>query len=346
MVRWFLETVPQQVTDLRNAIAEWKPDVLVNDVPLFGATLILRETLDIPVAVLCVLIACPLPGPDAPPWGRGLPPPTTPARRLRAALESKAKDLLSTGFRREMNAVRARYGLAPIRVSAMAYTGKAPLFMVHGIPELDYSRHDLPDRVHYLGPCLWHRPSGEAAPEWIEALPRDRPVVHVTEGTIHSREPFVLRAAAQGLAGLNMRVVMTTGRHRDPADLRLGSAAGNVRVEKFVPHSDLLPRTDVVVTTGGAGTVLTALAAGVPLVVVPSGLDLPENAQRIVEAGVGVRLAPRDCTPEKLRRAVESVLRDAAYARKAKWIQSRLAEKKGPQGAVRLLTELVERRTA
>ena len=78
-----------------------------------------------------------------------------------------------------------------------------------------------------------------------------------------------------------MHVILTTGAHRRPDELDLGPRGANIRVEQFVPHHALFPKTDVVVTTGGAGTVTTALLAGVPLVVVPTGWDLPENAQRV-----------------------------------------------------------------
>ena len=67
-------------------------------------------------------------------------------------------------------------------------------------------------------------------------------------------------------------------------------------------------------TTGGAGTVMAALHAGVPLVVVPTEWDKPENAQRVVEAGVGVRLAPHLCTPTRLRSAVEHVLSEPDFS--------------------------------
>ena len=63
----------------------------------------------------------------------------------------------------------------------------------------------------------------------METLGKDDPVVHVTEGTIHTREPMVLRAAAAGLANLPLRVVMTTGKHRRPDELDLGQIAENVQ---------------------------------------------------------------------------------------------------------------------
>lgn len=337
---WFLGTVTQQVEDLEAAIEQWQPDVLVTDISLFGPILVLHDRQPIPVAAFCVLPACPLPGPDAPTWGRGLAPPRNWYTRLRSRLEQVLQDWFLADFRAEVNNLRLRYGLAPLRSTVMAYSGQLPLFLVAGTPEFDYNRLDLPSSVHYVGPCLWHRPGQEPPPGWLAELPNDRPVVHVTEGTIHVRQPFVLRAAAQGLGHADIEVIMTTGKHRDPADLDIGPLAPNIRVERYVSHGDLFPHTDVVVTTGGAGTVLSALAAGVPLVVVPTGWDLPENAQRVVQAGVGVRLHPRNCTPKKLQAAVETVLGDPAYRRNAQRIGAALAGRGGPSRAAELLEGL------
>src|SRR5262249_12263872 len=154
---------------------------------------------------------------------------------------------------------RARYGLGPLPTSVAEYNGRMPLYIVPTTPEFDYERRDLPPTVHYVGPCLWNAGDAETAPAWLDEIPRDTPLVHVTEGTVHNQDPILLRAAMQGLAGQPLQVVMTTGNRRDPAELDLGPRAANVRVERFVPHRFLLPRTDVVVTTGGAGTVMTVL---------------------------------------------------------------------------------------
>ena len=134
---------------------------------------------------------------------------------------------------------------------------------------------------------------------------------------MHAQAPIVLRTAAQGLANLPMQVIMTTGKDRDPAQLGLDNIAPNVRIERWVSHADLLPRTDVLVTTGGGGTVMAALSAGVPMVVVPTQWEKPDNAQRVVEAGAGIRLAPRRCTPRRLREAVEQILRDPSFRQNA-----------------------------
>jgi MGT family glycosyltransferase len=337
---WILGTVPQQVDDLTTIMANWDPDVIVTETSMWGPLLVLHETHDVPVAVFSTVAGCMIPGPEAPPFGLGLPRPNSLTTRLLARLVGTAVNLLSADFRRAANTLRTRYGLPPLSLSVTEFAGQMQLYLMPSVPEFDYQRRDLPSSVHYVGPCLWNRPGDEAPPEWLSALPRDRPWVHVTEGTMHAQDPFLLRSASRGLANLPLQVVMTTGGRRDPTRMDLGLIAPNVVVERWVPHRDLLPHTDVVVTTGGAGTVMTSLSAGIPLVVVPTEWDKPENAQRVVETGTGLRLAPQRCTPKRVRTAVERVLRDPSYRRNALEMAAHLQAYGGPARAAELLEEL------
>jgi MGT family glycosyltransferase len=337
---WLAGTVPDQVADIESIIGAWRPDVLVTETAMWGPILVLSETTRVPVAILTTLMGCLIPGPDAPPWGPGLPPPRSRAARLLARSVTKIGDLLAVGVRRRVNRIRADYGLPPMIGSVNAFMARMPLYLVPNVRALDYDRHDLPPSVHYVGPCVWNKPSNAPTPGWLDEVPADRPWVHVTEGTAHYQDPFVLRAAAQGLANRSMEVIMTTGAQRDPADLDLGPLAPNVRVEQFVSHSDLLPRCAALVTTGGAGTVMAALRAGVPQLIVPTHWDKPDNARRVVEAGVGLRLTPRQCTARGLRDAVERLLHEPQFRERARQLAGQLAREPGPSRAALLLEEL------
>lgn len=340
---WLLGSVPAQIEDLDHVLDEWYADVLVCEIALWAPILVLHETRRVPVAVFSSFAACMLPGPEAPAWGRGLPRPRDWLMRSCSTIERTLVRWLSVDFRAAVDALRRRYGLSPLPVSATEFAGQMPLYLVPSTPEFDYERHDLPPSVHYVGPCLWDKPRDEPLPQWLSQLSTDLPIVHVTEATIHIHEPILLRAAAHALGDLPVQVVMTTGRHRDPAELDLGPLASNIRVERHVPHSALLPSCSVVVTMGGAGTVLAALKAGVPLVVVPTEWDKPENAQRVVEAGAGLRISPKDCTPERLRTAVERVLREPSFRQNAQRLAGAFVRYGGPARAAELLESLVAR---
>ena len=75
-----------------------------------------------------------------------------------------------------------------------------------------------------------------------------------------------------------------------------------------------------VVSHGGSGTVLGALAAGLPLVLLPQGADQFENAARCERAGAAVVLDPDEVTGDAVAAAVRLVLCEPAYAEAAREI--------------------------
>jgi MGT family glycosyltransferase len=337
---WLVGTIPDQVADLRDAVARWRPDVIGAEASMWGPLLVLADLETVPVAMVSPLIGAEIPGPGAAlPLGLGPQPRTARARVLRsAALPAAAA--LTAPMRRRIDAIRADHGLGQMGCSVHAYIGRRPLYLVLSVPELDYQRGDLPPTVHYVGPCLWHPPEPPGTLEWLEGLPREKPWVHVTEGTSHFGDHVVLRAAARGLAGASLEAILTTGRECDPRQVGLEAPADNIHVAEWLSHDVLLPRCAAIVTTGGMGTVMAALTAGVPLVVVPTADDKPAAAHRVAAAGVGIRLAPRRCTPEALRAAVEDVLTDPRYRNNAQRAADLLAAAPGPAGAAELVAGL------
>ena len=336
---YLLDTIPQQVEDLAPILASWKPDVLVDDGTILGPILVLWEKYNIPVATLDYF-CCLVPGPDAPPFGLALPQPRNWYTRLLSRSVAMGTHLVTAGIRRRATEIRRGYGLPPLTTSINEFTGRVPLHLVLNTPELDYNRRDLPPTVRYGGPCcLWNRPNYEQSANWLQQLPRDKPWVHATEGTAHVTAPIVLRAAAQGLANLPMEVILTGGK-REPSELDLGPIAANIHAVRWVSHVDLLPLLDVMITTGGAANVKSALAVGVPLIIVPTEWDKPEIARRVEESGAGLRLMPRHCTPRRMREAVERVLHTPSYRQNAQRIAGIFAEYGGSATAAKLLEEL------
>ena len=78
------------------------------------------------------------------------------------------------------------------------------------------------------------------------------------------------------------------------------------------------------VTHAGHGTLLKALAAGVPVVCVPMGRDQHDNTARALRLGVGVRVSKR-ARPRQIAAAVRRVLGHPGYARAARRLAATLA---------------------
>ena len=106
--------------------------------------------------------------------------------------------------------------------------------------------------------------------------------------------------------------------------------------------STLLPAADVVAFHGGSGTMLAALAAGTPMVIVPLAADQPDNAELCAAAGVARVVALDGVEPATLRTAIEAATTDPAVQRRAREIAAEVAAMPGPEMAVERLEAIVE----
>ena len=153
--------------------------------------------------------------------------------------------------------------------------------------------------------------------------PDGRPLVHLTLGTIMNSDVSVFRAVIDGLAEEPVDTVVTVGANNDPA--MLGTVPPNARVLQYVPHAELLPSCAAVVHHGGAGTMLTCCAHGLPQVVVPKGGDQFRDGAVLEAAGIARTLLPADVSPAAVREAVRTVLDEPRFAAAAKRVADDIA---------------------
>jgi MGT family glycosyltransferase len=287
--------------DVREALAERPADAVVANFMLLGAQLA-AEAAGRPLAVLVPNIY-PVPAEGMPPFGTGWAPARGPLGRLRErAVGALSRRLWRRGLP-ALNAARAEHGLPPLR-ELFEQLGRAQRVFVLSSRAFDFPAA-LPAHVRYTGPVL-------EDPAWVAPWtprPGPEPLVLVALSSTFQDQRAVLQRVVDGLGQLPVRGLVTTGPCIDPAQLR---AAPRVEVVRSAPHAQVLPHASAVVTHGGHGTVMKALAAGLPLVCLPMGRDQTDNAARIVARGVGLRLAAA-APPHAVAAAVRRVLAQPGY---------------------------------
>ncbi|HZQ85438.1 MAG TPA: glycosyltransferase [Acidimicrobiales bacterium] len=155
------------------------------------------------------------------------------------------------------------------------------------------------------------------------AQPTEVPTVYVTLGTMYGGATAVFAEVLRGLASAPVQVVVTVGADQDPR--ALDGIAANARIERYVPHDELLPACSAVVHHGGSGTMFGALAHGLPQVVLPQGADNYVNGDAVAAAGLGVTLRPNDVSAEAIRDAVDMALHDGSVAASARRVAEEIA---------------------
>jgi len=138
------------------------------------------------------------------------------------------------------------------------------------------------DTVRYHEP----RETPVPLPDWWRGA--SSPLIYMTFGTVlgyMSIAAETYRVALSAVQRMNARVLLTVGRRFDASTLR--PVPANVRVEPWIDQARVLHAADLVVCHGGSGTTLAALAAGIPLVMVPLFADQFVNARRIAAIRAG-----------------------------------------------------------
>ena len=170
-------------------------------------------------------------------------------------------------------------------------------------PEL-VSTTGLPVHHHFLGPILWSAP-GALPADWGQSS--HRIPVYVTLGSSGATRCLPVLLAA--LADLPVDVLLATAGWKP-----LSTLPANVRAVSFVDGAAACARARVVIHNGGSSTGYQALAAGAPVLGIPSNLDQYLASERMDGNGAGLSLRSGSLTKQKVVLAVERLLSEPSFA--------------------------------
>lgn len=224
----------------------------------------------------------------------------------------------------------------------------------------DYARHGVKGeppvtvRITSIPPSMESRLNGERAekrwpmryvpynggavlPDWLyRGL--GRPRIAVTLGSIDGVGDgiAVLKPLVAAARDVDAEFVLTVG----GGDLSLlGELSDNIRTVDWIPLAALLETCAAIIHHGGSGTMLTAVAAGVPQCVIPHGSYQDSNRDVLSEAGIGFATAAASLGADDCRQLLdEPSFRDAARE-----LRDELLTMPAPSEIVPRLTELVGR---
>jgi UDP:flavonoid glycosyltransferase YjiC (YdhE family) len=318
--------------DVKEALGAMPADVVAADYVLFGAS-VAAESAGVPCAAL-VPTVYPLPAPGLPPFGSGFSPARGLAGRTRDAVVGSILRRLWNLNLRGVNTTRRRLGLPPVR-SVEDQVLRAQRVLILSSRAFDFPT-TLPANAAYCGPQL---DDVEWLPSWRAPWPEgdSLPLALVSLSTTYQAQDELIKRLLLAVGDTPVRVLVTLGPALSPDQFQ---PPPNVVLAPFVPHVHVLPRTTLAITHGGHGTVLGALAFGVPLVCIPMGRDQGDVAARVVWRGVGVRVS-RNAKPEALRAAIVEVLGNDRYRAAAQAIATGIAQERGTTRAVQELEALL-----
>ncbi len=169
---------------------------------------------------------------------------------------------------------------------------------------VDYPRLEPLDSTwHRIDTCVRDEDGSVAVPDAI--LHGDGSLIYLSLGSLGSADVALMQRLCDALATTPHRYIVSKGPQHD--EITLGA---NQWGEEYLPQPLLMPLCDLVITHGGNNTTTECLHHGKPMILLPLFWDQYDNAQRMDDLGLGIRLPTYAWTPDELAAAIERLLGD------------------------------------
>lgn len=285
IIKQMAGTTAMLCNELPQALADNGIDALLCD-QMEPAGGLVAESLGLPF----VSVACALPVNREP----GLPLPVMPfayATDERSQHmyrgSSQVYDWLMKPLGKVINEAARRLGIPP---RSALHECLSPLAQIsQTLPGFDFPRSRLPASFHAVGPL--RSPLTRKQGEW--PIDKQRPFFFASLGTLQGDRLKLFERIAKACKRLDGQLLIAHCGKLDAAQERRLIDCGATWVTDFAPQQWALEQADAVITHGGLNTVMDAIAARTPMLVLPIAFDQPGVAARVAYRGVGSQLSRR-----------------------------------------------------
>jgi len=315
-------------SQLAGIVERTRPDVIVEDNVVGFPALV---TVGVPFVRIVSCNPLEIKDPAIPPAFSGYPAADqAPWRAFREEYERVHRPMWE-----EYNAWVIEQGAPPLPDLEFIHEGALNLYVY---PELaDYRR------ARPLGPS-WHRLDSsvrETDEQFVlpEALAGARPdsggpLIYFSLGSLGSADVPLMQRIIGWLSATPYRYIVSKGPRHDEIEL-----APNMAGAEFLPQTSVIPLCDLVITHGGNNTITECLHFGKPAIVLPLFWDQYDNAQRLDELDLGIRLDTYRITGTELRGAMDRLLGDAGRRRRLADAAATIQRRDGVRRAADLIEQ-------
>lgn len=311
---------------LRQLLERLKPDAVVLDnVVMFPAL----ATSGIPWVRMISCAETELPDTTVPPYLSGLAAddpsrPTFEKRYLEAVAPAHGR----------FNHFRTGAGLKPLPPGLFLETSPwLNLLLTPEIVRRERAQPLDPEKFIYLEGCV--RREG---PFDVPFFPRgEGPLVYLGFGSLGASDVDLIERMITVFASFPARFIVNVGGFRDA----YRAVPDNVYLDAWFPQPSVVAKCDLFIHHGGNNSFCEALHFGVPSLIMPYCWDGHDNAQRAVEAGVGLRLDRTSWTSSSLAAAIGSLLDDRKMRTRLQANAAAMSTKSGTVDAADAVLDLV-----
>ena len=161
-------------------------------------------------------------------------------------------------------------------------------------------------------------------------------LIYFSLGSLGSADVQLMRRVIDCLSATPYRYIVSKG----PLHSEIGLAP-NMTGAEFLPQTSVIPLCDLVITHGGNNTITECLHFGKPTIVLPLFWDQYDNAQRMQELGLGMRLDTYRFADAEMRAALGRLLNDSGLRERLAEAKATIQQHDGLRKAANLIEEAV-----
>ena len=251
--------------------------------------------------------------------------------------ENHEKSFINS-VRKVQNKLFEKLGYEPVE-----YDGnwlKSEYLNIYGFPEeLDYD--DIaprPEKTIRVDSFFRHEPELYELPaEFKNKLKPNDKLIYVSMGSLGSIDVELQKRLVNALKDTPHKYIFSKGPRHDEFEL-----AENMYGERYLPQTSILPMVDLVITHGGNNSISEALFCGKPMIVMPLFADQYDNAQRIDDKNLGIRMEAYGFKDQELVDTVNKLLFDEDLKQRLEQVKTRMQSSKSKEKVCELIENLVQ----
>ncbi|RWS02063.1 UDP-glycosyltransferase 205A2-like protein [Dinothrombium tinctorium] len=148
-------------------------------------------------------------------------------------------------------------------------------------------------------------------------------LIYLSMGTIGCVNVELMSRLCKILAKCKHKIIVARGFCYEKYEL-----AENMWGEPYLPQIEIIPLVDLVIFHGGNNSFIETLYFAKPMIMMPLLWDQHDNAERMVEMNIGVRLNPFTVDERELLSSIDCLLNDSEMAARLKQISNHMKQSK------------------
>ncbi|NP_001310065.1 uncharacterized UDP-glucosyltransferase YjiC-like [Tetranychus urticae] len=240
-------------------------------------------------------------------------------------------------LREKFNQFMIKSGVEPYGDYDSLYLHESPYMNIYNYPEaLDYTDvAPRPDKWYRMDAVIREPDDKEPFKVPENLINKPGKLIYFSLGSMGSVDLDLMKRVIGCLAKSPHRFIVSKGPHHKQIDL-----PDNMWGDRYVNQIGILPHVDLVITHGGNNTLTESLYFAKPMIVMPLIYDQHDNAQRIVDKKLGIRIPTYKFADDQLLNAIEELINDESLHEKLKKISNEMRNTKINETVVKLIEQV------